>query len=55
VDVFDGPLAGLVIAEVELPAPDHPLRIPPWAVREVTHDHAYANAALASASAPPRG
>ncbi len=55
VDVFEGPLAGLVIAEVELPAPDHPLRRPPWAAREITGDTRYANAALASATAPPRG
>ncbi|MEO3471432.1 CYTH domain-containing protein [Roseomonas sp. CAU 1739] len=55
VDVFEGPLAGLVIAEVELPAADHPLTLPPWAGREVTDDSRYANAVLASADAPPRG
>ncbi len=55
VDVFEGPLAGLVIAEVELPAADHPLALPPWAGREVTDDPRYANAVLASADAPPRG
>jgi adenylate cyclase len=55
VDVFDGVLAGLVIAEVELPAVDHPLHLPAWAGREITGDARYANAALASASAPPRG
>ena len=55
VDVFEAPLDGLVIAEVELPAPDHPLILPPWAGREVTEDRRYANAALASADAPPRG
>ena len=55
VDVFEGPLAGLVMAEVELPDAAHALRIPAWAVREVTDDRAYANAALASAAAPPRG
>ena len=55
VDVFEGPLAGLVIAEVELPAADHPLALPPWAGREVTEDGRFANAALASADAPPRG
>jgi CYTH domain-containing protein len=55
VDVFEGPLDGLVIAEVELPRPDHPLELPPWAGREVTDDPRYANAALASAAAPPQG
>ena len=55
VDVFEGPLAGLVIAEVELPAADHSLTPPPWVGREVTGDARYANAMLASADAPPRG
>jgi adenylate cyclase len=55
VDVFEGPLAGLVIAEVELPDGAHVLRIPDWAEREITSDARYANAALASATAPPRG
>jgi adenylate cyclase len=55
VDVFEGPLAGLVIAEVELPDAGHALDLPPWAGREVTDDPRYANAALASAAAPPRG
>jgi adenylate cyclase len=55
VDVFDGPLAGLVIAEVELPAADHRPALPDWAGQEVTGDARYANAALASAAAPPRG
>lgn len=55
VDVFEGPLAGLVIAEVELPDAAHALRIPAWAGREITTDARYANAALASATALPRG
>lgn len=55
VDVFEGQLAGLVLAEVELPATDHALVLPPWAGREVTDDSRYANAVLASADAPPRG
>lgn len=55
VDVYEGPLAGLVIAEVELPDPAHALDLPPWAGREVTEDPRYANAVLASAVAPPRG
>lgn len=55
VDVFEGPLAGLAIAEVELPDAAHALDLPPWAGREVTEDPRYANAVLASLSAPPRG
>ncbi|CAH0196222.1 CYTH domain-containing protein [Roseomonas sp. CECT 9278] len=55
VDVFEGVLAGLVIAEVELPAPDHPVALPPWVGAEITGDGRYANAALVSASAPPEG
>ena len=55
VDVFDGPLAGLIIAEVELPRADHPVSLPDWVGREITGDTRYANAVLASAKAPPRG
>lgn len=55
VDVFEGPLAGLVIAEVELPDAGHVLGLPSWAGREVTDDRRYANAVLASLTAPPRG
>ncbi len=55
VDVFEGPLEGLVIAEVELPDAAHDLVLPPWAGREVTDDPRYANAVMASAPAPPRG
>lgn len=55
VDVFDGPLAGLIIAEVELPSADHPVSLPAWVGREITGDTRYANAVLASAKAPPRG
>jgi CYTH domain-containing protein len=44
-----------VIAEVELPTPDHPVVLPPWVAREITGDDRYANAVLASADAPPQG
>ena len=47
VDVFDGANAGLVLAEVELPAADAAVELPPWAGREVSDDARYANAALA--------
>lgn len=53
VDVFEGALAGLVLAEVELPGTDHPLELPAWAGAEVTLDPRYANAALVGAAAPP--
>lgn len=55
IDVFEGRLDGLVIAEVELPSTDHPVGLPTWAGREITGDARYANAVLASATAPPRG
>lgn len=46
IDVFDGVNRGLVLAEVELQDQDEAVSIPPWAVREVTTDPRYANAAL---------
>ena len=46
VDEFAGPLAGLIIAEVELCADDQPFRLPDWVGREVTKDVAYSSAAL---------
>lgn len=48
VDVFEGDNAGLVIAEVELPAADHPLELPDWVGAEVTGDQRYYNASLAT-------
>jgi CYTH domain-containing protein len=53
VDVFDAPasLAGLVLAEVELPdTATHP-PLPPWLGAEVTGDPRFSNAALAAALA----
>lgn len=47
VDEFEGALAGLVMAEIELTAADQPVALPPWAGREVTDDPAYRNEALA--------
>jgi len=46
VDVFEGALAGLVLAEVELRSPDQPVVLPPWAGQEVTDDPAYRNNTL---------
>ena len=54
VDAFEGPLAGLLLAEVELDHPDQPVALPPWLGREVTDDPRYLNSALARAEAPPR-
>jgi len=48
VDRFLNPeLAGLVIAEVELPSEDKPFEPPHWLGREITGDRSFANAALA--------
>ncbi|WP_279479276.1 CYTH domain-containing protein [Aureimonas sp. SK2] len=47
VDVFEGALAPLVMAEIELPALHHPVALPDWIGREVTRDPRYTNAALA--------
>lgn len=38
VDVYDGLLSGMVIAEVELDRADRALDLPPWVGREVTGD-----------------
>jgi adenylate cyclase len=46
-DVFSGPNAPLVIAEVELQHPDDAPSIPSWCGREVTGLHRLSNAALA--------
>lgn len=47
IDVFGGDNAGLIVAEVELPAEDAVFEKPAWAGEEVTHDDRYFNAALA--------
>jgi CYTH domain-containing protein len=49
IDVFGGELAGLVLAEVELPDEDASFALPEWLVIacEVTDDPAYTNSALA--------
>jgi len=55
VDVFEGALAGLVLAEVELRAADEPTPAPPPAVlllREVTEDARFVNQALAGLDPP---
>ena len=47
VDVFAGAHAGLVLAEIELPAEDTPFEHPDWLGREVTGERRYYNASLA--------
>lgn len=53
VDRFHGRLAGLVLAEVELPRPDDPVDLPSWLGPEISADPRWSNAALSSLEAPP--
>jgi adenylate cyclase len=47
VDVFEGRLSGLIIAELETPENVPAMRLPAWIGREVTGDQRYSNATLA--------
>jgi CYTH domain-containing protein len=49
IDEFQGDNAGLVVAEIELPAEDAPFQRPAWLGAEVTHDPRYFNSNLATA------
>lgn len=53
VDVFEGRLAGLVVAEVELEHEGQAVDLPPWIGQEVTGDSRFGNYALAQAASPP--
>lgn len=53
VDVFAGPLEGLVLAEIELDAADEAFTAPDWLGREVTDERCYANASLARSGKVP--
>jgi adenylate cyclase len=55
VDVFESPHAGLIVAELELPSPDHEFVRPDWIGAEVTGDVRYYNQSLALNSAEPPG
>jgi adenylate cyclase len=55
IDVFDGRNAGLIVAEVELPAEDHHFHRPPWLGEDVTEDPGYKNTALAQRPWRTRG
>ena len=46
IDVFSGDNAGLVVAEIELKAPDQVFPEPPWLGKDVTHDPRYYNSNL---------
>ena len=46
VDVFEGKLDGLIIAEIELESEDESFNKPIWLGREVTYDPSYLNAKL---------
>lgn len=46
IDVYDGELQGIVIADVELTHARQPIALPAWAGREVTGDPAYKNSYL---------
>ncbi len=46
VDVFAGDNAGLVVAEIELTAPDEAFERPPWVADEVSDDPRYYNVSL---------
>jgi adenylate cyclase len=54
VDEFEGALAGLVLAEIELDDPEQPVPLPPWVGLEVTEDPRYLNANLAQSGRPPK-
>lgn len=47
IDSFKSPVAGLVVAEIELTSADERFAIPPFIGKEVTGDPAYYNSAIA--------
>lgn len=50
VDVYDGKLEGLVVAEVEMKSEDDRPEMPSWLGRELTGDRRFSNQALAEGS-----
>lgn len=54
VDVFSGPHAGLVLAEIELEQEDQTITPPPWVGREVSHDPRYFNSEMARSGQVPK-
>ena len=53
VDVFEGALSGLVLAEVELGSSGESVDLPSWIGKEVTGDKRFYNSQLAQSLAPP--
>jgi CYTH domain-containing protein len=47
IDVYMGPLSGVVLAEVELEYPDQRPQLPPWVGEEVTNDPRFEKGNLA--------
>ena len=47
VDEFEGPLTGLILAEVELPNEEFPVSLPEWIGEEITGLHQWSNSSLA--------
>lgn len=45
-DIFEGKLSGLILAEVEINSPDEIVKIPSWAGKEVSSDPKYYNVNL---------
>lgn len=43
IDVFEGALTGLTVAELELPSEDYVIDLPAWLGREVTADRRFLN------------
>lgn len=50
IDVYDGLLVGLVVAEVEMKSEDETPELPSWLGRELTGDKRFSNQALAEGS-----
>jgi adenylate cyclase len=48
IDVFEGDNEGLIVAEIELEAPDQPFAHPAWLGREISHELRYYNNMLAT-------
>ena len=46
IDLYTGPLSGIVLAEVELKHPNQQLQLPPWVGEEVTNNPQYRKRAL---------
>ena len=46
VDVFEGKLAGLIIAEIELTSEDEVFELPEWVIEDVSNDVQYYNSNL---------